>query len=61
MKAPKDGPENRFMYIETVNGSHIKLATETISLLKTTSQFLEHAPYCETRFTQIPQLPLDVR
>ena len=54
-KAPKDGPENRFMYIETVNGSHIKPPPRYIA--KTTSQFLEHAPYCE-RDLQIPQLPL---
>ena len=53
--APSDGPENRYMYIETVNASHI--VPPKRYLAKKTAQFLEHAPYCE-RDLRIPQLPL---
>lgn len=53
--APKDGPENRFLCIETMNASHILPPPRYIS--KQTSQFLEHAPYCE-RDLRLPQLPL---
>ncbi|MCH2147097.1 MAG: homogentisate 1,2-dioxygenase [Phycisphaerales bacterium] len=53
--APKDGPENRFLCIETMNASHILPPPRYIS--KKTSQFLEHAPYCE-RDLRLPTLPL---
>jgi len=49
-------PENpRFLVIETANGSHIGPPPRYVS--KQTSQFLEHAPYCE-RDLRLPQLPL---
>ncbi|MCA9296265.1 MAG: homogentisate 1,2-dioxygenase, partial [Phycisphaerales bacterium] len=52
----KDGePEPRFLTIETVNGSHILPPPGYLS--KKTSQFLEHAPYCE-RDLRVPELPL---
>ena len=51
----KDAPDNRFICIETMNTSHILPPPRYIS--KKTSQFLEHAPYCE-RDLRIPQLPI---
>ncbi|MCE2654566.1 MAG: homogentisate 1,2-dioxygenase [Planctomycetaceae bacterium] len=45
----------KFLVIETVNGSHIGPPPRYVS--KTTSQFLEHAPYCE-RDLRLPELPL---
>ena len=48
-------PHSRFLTIETTNGSHILPPPGYIS--KKTSQFLEHAPYCE-RDLRIPELPL---
>ncbi len=45
----------KFLVIETCNGSHILPPPRYIS--KKTSQFLEHAPYCE-RDLRVPQLPL---
>lgn len=50
-----DGPANKFLVIETANGSHILPPPRYIS--KKTSQFLEHAPYCE-RDLRLPELPL---
>jgi homogentisate 1,2-dioxygenase len=50
-----DEPEPRFLTIETVNGSHILPPPGYLS--KKTSQFLEHAPYCE-RDLRMPELPL---
>lgn len=38
-------PLGKFLLIETVNGSHIGPPPRYVS--KTTSQFLEHSPYCE--------------
>lgn len=59
---PKDGgppidqcPLGKFLLIETTNGSHIGPPPRYIS--KTTSQFLEHAPYCE-RDIKLPEAPL---
>jgi len=51
----KDMPYGKFLCIETVNGSHYGPPRRYVS--KTTSQFLEHAPYCE-RDLRIPELPL---
>lgn len=51
----KDAPPDRFLVIETANGSHIAPPPRYLS--KQTSQFLEHAPYCE-RDLRIPELPL---
>lgn len=51
----KDQPDNRFIVIETVNGSHILPPPRYLS--KKTSQFLEHAPYCE-RDLRLPEFPL---
>ncbi|MBM4113397.1 MAG: homogentisate 1,2-dioxygenase [Phycisphaerae bacterium] len=52
----KDGePEPRFICFETSNGSHILPPRRYMS--KQTSQFLEHAPYCE-RDIRTPELPL---
>jgi len=52
----KDGePEPRFICFETANGSHILPPPRYVS--KATSQFLEHAPYCE-RDLRLPELPL---
>jgi len=45
----------RFLVIETANGSHIHPPPRYLS--KKTSQFLEHAPYCE-RDLRPPELPL---
>ena len=51
-----DGSEDdRFLVIETANASHILAPKRYIS--EKTSQFLEHAPYCE-RDLRIPQMPL---
>ena len=55
--APPDGPANRFVCFETCNTSHILPPKRYLS--KKTSQFLEHAPYCE-RDLRLPQLPLTV-
>ena len=52
-----DDPSPRFLLIETVNGSHILPPSRYLS--KKTSQFLEHAPYCE-RDLRGPELPLTV-
>ena len=53
---PEDGdPPNRFLCIETMNTSHILPPPRYIS--KKTSQFLEHAPYCE-RDLRTPTLPM---
>jgi homogentisate 1,2-dioxygenase len=48
-------PFGKFLLIETCNGSHIGPPKRYVS--KTTSQFLEHAPYCE-RDLKIPEFPL---
>ena len=48
-------PENRFMFIETANASHILPPKRYIA--EKTAQFLEHAPYCE-RDLRIPEMPL---
>jgi homogentisate 1,2-dioxygenase len=54
--SPKAGEEQpRFLVIESVNGSHIGPPPRYVS--KQTSQFLEHAPYCE-RDLRLPELPL---
>jgi homogentisate 1,2-dioxygenase len=50
-----DMPFGKFLLIETANGSHIAPPPRYIS--KTTSQFLEHAPYCE-RDIRIPEFPM---
>lgn len=52
---PKGEPAPRFLMMESVNGSHILPPPRYLS--KQTSQFLEHAPYCE-RDIHTPQLPL---
>ncbi len=51
----KDDPGNKFLCFETMNTSHFLPPPRYIS--KKTSQFLEHAPYCE-RDLRLPQLPL---
>ena len=51
----EDAPPPRFICFETVNTSHILPPPRYLS--KKTSQFLEHAPYCE-RDLRLPQLPL---
>jgi len=51
----QNGTADRFIVIETANGSHILPPPRYIS--KKTSQFLEHAPYCE-RDLKLPELPL---
>ncbi len=48
-------PAPRFLVFETANGSHIGPPPRYLS--KQTSQFLEHAPYCE-RDLRLPELPL---
>lgn len=48
-------PYGKFLLIETVNGSHIAPPPRYIS--KTTSQFLEHSPYCE-RDLRLPEFPM---
>jgi homogentisate 1,2-dioxygenase len=50
-----DAPADRFLVIETANGSHITPPPRYLA--KQTAQFLEHAPYCE-RDLRLPQLPL---
>ena len=51
----EDDPPNRFLVIEAANGSHILPPPRYVS--KKSSQFLEHAPYCE-RDLRPPELPL---
>jgi homogentisate 1,2-dioxygenase len=53
--AVADMPFGKFLLIETANGSHIGPPPRYIS--RTTSQFLEHAPYCE-RDIRIPEFPM---
>ncbi|MEO1129449.1 MAG: homogentisate 1,2-dioxygenase domain-containing protein [Planctomycetota bacterium] len=53
--ASADMPYGKFLVIETCNASHIGPPPGYIS--KKTSQFLEHAPYCE-RDLRLPELPL---
>ena len=48
-------PYGKFVGFETANASHILPPPRYLS--KQTSQFLEHAPYCE-RDLRIPELPL---
>jgi homogentisate 1,2-dioxygenase len=48
-------PYGKFLVIETVNSSHIHPPPRYVS--KSTSQFLEHSPYCE-RDLRLPELPL---
>src|SRR6185295_14316022 len=48
-------PYGKFLVIETCNGSHIGPPPRYIA--KSTSQFLEHSPYCE-RDLRLPDLPL---
>lgn len=48
-------PNPKFLVIETANGSHLLPPKRYLS--KDTSQFLEHAPYCE-RDLRIPEAPL---
>jgi homogentisate 1,2-dioxygenase len=48
-------PFGKILLIETTNGSHIHPPPRYVS--KQTSQFLEHAPYCE-RDLRLPSLPL---
>ncbi len=50
-----DSTQPRFLAIETMNASHVLPPPRYLS--KKTSQFLEHAPYCE-RDLRTPQLPL---
>lgn len=50
-----DMPYGKFLVIETCNASHIAPPPRYIS--KKTSQFLEHAPYCE-RDLRLPQMPM---
>jgi homogentisate 1,2-dioxygenase len=50
-----NGHPPKFIVIETANGSHIGPPPRYVS--KQTSQFLEHAPYCE-RDLRLPELPL---
>lgn len=53
---PAEGePNPKFICFETANGSHILPPPRYLS--KRTSQFLEHAPYCE-RDLRTPELPL---
>jgi len=53
---PAEGePGPRFVCFETANGSHIAPPPRYLS--KQTSQFLEHAPFCE-RDLRVPELPL---
>ncbi len=48
-------PYGKFLIIETANGSHIAPPPRYLS--KQTSQFLEHAPFCE-RDLRVPEFPL---
>lgn len=50
-----DTPFGRYLLIETCNGSHI--APPRTYLSKQSSQFLEHAPFCE-RDLRLPEAPL---
>jgi homogentisate 1,2-dioxygenase len=50
-----DMPLGKFLVIETRNASHIAPPPRYLS--KQTSQFLEHAPYCE-RDLRLPELPM---
>ncbi|RPG09902.1 MAG: homogentisate 1,2-dioxygenase [Phycisphaera sp. TMED24] len=52
---PEGEEHPRIMVIETANGSHIGPPPRYVS--KQTSQFLEHAPYCE-RDLRGPEFPL---
>jgi homogentisate 1,2-dioxygenase len=54
-KPTAESRQPRFLVIETANGSHILPPPRYIS--KKTSQFLEHAPYCE-RDLRLPEIPL---
>ncbi len=54
-KQSPDDPDPRFLCFETMNTSHILPPQRYIS--KKTSQFLEHAPYCE-RDLRLPTFPL---
>ena len=54
-KTAADMPFGKFLVIETCNASHIAPPPRYLS--KKTSQFLEHAPYCE-RDLRLPELPL---
>ena len=54
-KKTADEPDPRFLVIETCNASHIAPPPRYLS--KKTSQFLEHAPYCE-RDLRLPEMPL---
>jgi len=49
-------PFGKFIGFETVNASHILPPPRYLS--KQTSQFLEHAPYCE-RDLRVPEAPLE--
>jgi homogentisate 1,2-dioxygenase len=51
----KGMPYAKFLVIETCNASHIAPPPRYMS--KKTSQFLEHAPYCE-RDLRLPEMPL---
>lgn len=51
----KEMPFGKFVCFETANASHILPPPRYLS--KKTSQFLEHAPYCE-RDLRLPELPL---
>jgi len=51
----EDEPNPRMLIIESINASHILPPPRYIS--QKTSQFLEHAPYCE-RDLRIPEAPL---
>src|SRR5262249_33580628 len=53
--SPEPGPFAKFLLIETANGSHIGPPPRYLS--KTSSQFLEHAPYCE-RDIRTPEMPM---
>jgi len=54
-KTTADEPDPRFLVIETCNASHIMPPPRYLS--KKTSQFLEHAPYCE-RDLRLPEAPM---
>lgn len=51
----KDDPDDRYFITETANGSHILPPKRYVS--EKTSQFLEHAPYCE-RDLRTPEMPM---
>ncbi|MBM4109929.1 MAG: homogentisate 1,2-dioxygenase [Phycisphaerae bacterium] len=54
-KAKANEPANRFVFMEAVNGSLILPPPRYLA--KKSSQFLEHAPFCE-RDLRLPQLPM---